>query len=536
MIKQSLIFELVNILYILYKSNQEFTSEYKISQYLLMDYFIASTRDKVPYLPINVRQTLVSIRNTGIDNDDGIDYKIPEGDTKYNIFKFSKKNFVYIPQTQITTQAPPYADCGERVLLNTFNYFLLEKDGSIHIRESWNERLKIFYGKWNNIHKISNQSTMQEMKNDWAQVIENIPEFNNTDFYANHTYNIHPSLDNIIKICKFLLNLEGDITIKEIISNLDLHFDIDDLILYNVEGFDCIKYKDIVIELNFGHAEFKSIKDVEPSIYLGKNYINFFTNIDDISDDKKTKELCILAFQRNPEVFQYIPDDKKTSEMYLLAVQKNIYSFQSVPRDKKTPELCLLAVEKDANMFRYVPPNKRTPKMCLLAVEKNVLMFEFVPDDEKTPELCLLAVKKDANMFRYVPPKKRTPELCLLAVEKDASMFHFVPDDKRTPEICLLVFRKNVEMFQYIPDDKKTHEMCLLAVQKYVSMFQFVPDGKKTSELCLLAVKKDAKMFKYVPPDEKTTELCLLAVQKYEYLIEYVPEGKKDQIKSLIKK
>jgi hypothetical protein len=572
MIKQSLIFELVYILYILYKSNQEFTSEYKISQYLLMDYFIGSTRDQVPYLPINVRQTLVSIRNTSIDN--GIDYKLPEEDTKYNIFKFSKKNFIYIPQTQITTQNPPYADCGERTLLNTFNYFLLEKDGSIHIRESWNERLKIFYGKWNNIHKISNQSTMQEMKNDWAKVIEDIPEFIYTNFYENQTYNIHPNLENIIKICKFLLNLKEDITIIDIIINLDEKVEKDNIIIYVDGAYDCIKYQDIVIQLNFDHSDFKNFLDLNKEIYLG-NYINFFLNFSIIPDYKKTYEMCLFAVKKDAYMFEYVPYDKRTPEMCLLAVQKNADMFFYVPDNKKTPELCLLAVQKNVDMFGYIPDDKKTPELCLLVVQKNAYMIRNVPEDKKTPELCLLAVQKDPSMFKYIEDDKKTPEfclkafkrninifkvlddsykspeMCLEAVKKNISMFLYVPNDKKspelclfaikksprilkylpeykkTPELCLLAVQKDVEMFFYVPDDKKTPEICLLAVQGNVSMFQYVPDDKKTSEIYLLTVQGDASNFKYVPQDKKTPEMCLLAVQKNADMFEYVPDDKK---------
>jgi hypothetical protein len=410
-----------------------------------MDYFIGCTKDQVPYLPINVRQTLISIRNDGDDN--GVKYIAPfEYDEykilyKYKIFKSLNINFKYVPQTQITTQIQPYADCGERTLLNMFNYFLLDEEGNILIRESWNERLKIFYSKWNNINKISNKGTMQEMKNDFAKVIENIPEFNNTNFYANHTYNIRPNLENIIKICKFLLNLDGEITIKNILINLDSNIEEDDIKLYNCDAYFCIEYKKIVIKLNIGHAEFKFSFELKKNGFLSYIYNDFFENFARRSN-VYTYELCLFAVNRDEKNIFHVPYDLRTPEIRLLAFQKNVLNFKYLPHDSMTPEICLSSVQKDVRVFKDVPLTKRSLELCLLAVQKDeelIEVFEYIPDDiKKNPEFYLEAFKRNKNIFKVLDDSYKSPEMCLEAVKQDPNLFNFVPPSKKTNEIINL--------------------------------------------------------------------------------------------------
>lgn len=315
-IKHSLIFELIYLLYILYKSNKEFLPEYKISQYLLIDYFFGCTINKQEYLPINKRSIIVSLRNDGIDNRRSVDLVTLPVNSKYNIFKVKNKAFIYISQTKIYSNSSSdvsYVDCGETTLLNMFNYFLIDSSGNITIKETWNQRLKLFYKKWNNISKLSDGGSLQQVKNEWGQVIENIPELVNDEnsIYCNdpHTmirpsegrYNIRPSLENIIKISKILLNLKGNITIVDIISDLASNVEGNQIKFRFRDSYEIVDYFDISLKFNIGHSEFHLNKsDTSLISYINNNKMkNIFYIFNDSDIDRTTndKDLMIITFR-----------------------------------------------------------------------------------------------------------------------------------------------------------------------------------------------------------------------------------------------
>jgi len=555
-IKQEFMFELLYILYILYKSNNEFTSIYKISQYLLIDYFLGCTNDEISYLPINKRQTFVSIRNIPAI-DDGSDFDLAIFDDpgrvidpnidKYKIFLSFKKEFKYIPQTNIIRpDKTSYADCGERTLLNMFNYFLINDTGEINIKREWNLGLRRFYDKWKNIKQISNRTTLQDMKNDWGAVVEEIRELKNPDdtFYINKEYNIRPNLENIIKISKILLNIEGNVTIKDIIQNLDPTIDANDInININTDdGYVNITYKDILIQLNKNHAEFKYGLDIDTypkfcQIYIDIILILHYENVlSSFNSDRKIYEICFLAVQLNGLDLQHVPEDKKTLEICLFAVENDGLALQYVPEDIKNSDNCLAAVKNNGHALQYVPARERNNTIYLAAIKKYSSAIQFVPENERIYEICLAAVQRDSRALQFVPrleyvfPEERRNEIYLVAVEKNGLVLEYVPKEKRIYEICLAAVQMDSRALNYVPENERIYEICLAAVQRdsralqFVPMLEYVFPEERRKEIYLVAVEKNGLVLRYVPEEKKTIGICLASVKNNGLALGYVPE------------
>jgi hypothetical protein len=325
-VKQKFIFELVYLLYLLYKTNKEFTSEYNISQHLLIDYFLGVTKDKITFVPINKRQTFYNIRNADFKHFDDNrtfnissinPYEIDEYDEsilKYYIFEKKNPLFEYIQQTQIT-HPNYYPDCGERTLLNIYNYFLIQDSGffNLNFNQTWHPKLKNFYRKYYNIQIITKNEKLQEMKNDWGFVVENIPELINKDntFYYNGTYNLKPSIQNIVEISKILLGDPSIKNIADVFLKLNSKIDITNIKIGIEFNYDIVSYDDIKISFNENHAEFDLlITNTFDVVYLNEAYENIdrllftandqlFKSIDRLQITKFTKEICLVSLKKD---------------------------------------------------------------------------------------------------------------------------------------------------------------------------------------------------------------------------------------------
>ena len=163
----------------------------------------------------------------------------------------------------------------------------MDDTGNFKIGETWHHKLKKFYTDYNNINIITKEETLQDMKNNWSKVIEDIPELFGPDFYLPErtrdgiklrTYNMQPSKDNFIKIFKILLGLDltKEYTIEKIFKILDPSINQDDINIYKKNKYDCIEYKDILLELKSNHAEFKLLPLEDADKYLNefKDYYN----------------------------------------------------------------------------------------------------------------------------------------------------------------------------------------------------------------------------------------------------------------------
>jgi len=563
-IKRLFIFELIYLLYILYKANTEFTLEYKISQNLLLDYFFGCTKDKIMYVPINVRQTLISIRNDGLDDNTSInnlEELTTEKDKKlYAIFFQSfQPKFRYIPQTQITIHPKPYADCGERVLLNMFNYFLIDQDGNIQVKESWSEPLKVFYRKYNNIFILSREETLQEMKNDWARVVENIPSLIDKSFYWNVTYNIIPNLENILKISKILLN-QPDITdIKLLIKNLKNSINISEIEIINGNPYKTVSYKDIKLYFWSRHAEVK--QNINKSVYdeMNKFYKYIFMiqkkmkRITQIQVEKKNKEIILLSVIIDGSNLQYIPVEEKEEYICLEAVKQNgkallyvneairteniyIASFKQLNiklfRDKKINTnqplntIYLTALRFDGFCLKSIPPEKQNDEIYLAAVNQNGKVLEYIPKEKRKREICLEAVKKHGSSLGFVPLEIIDREICLEAVKKYGQALRDVPKEIRDPEIYLESFLQQYKSWfneKHISRDTPIEIIYLEAIKDKIIKTYNIPYIIKDENFYLDAIKYDINAFNHISIPRRTPTMYLEAIKNNIIRIKDLP-------------
>ncbi len=59
-------------------------------------------------------------------------------------------------------------------------------------------------------------------------------------------------------------------------------------------------------------------------------------HLKDIPSEKRTKELCIAAFEQNPVMFKYIPKKLITKALCKEALQEYDNAFQYVPKNFQT--------------------------------------------------------------------------------------------------------------------------------------------------------------------------------------------------------
>jgi len=502
-IKLELIYELVYYLYILYKTNNEFTKEYTISQYLLFDYFLGCTKDKIIGFPINRRQTFVKIRNLEATDNLVIDYTslLLAQNAKYIIFFSKNANYQYIAQSRMfdILKNRRYVDCGERTLLNIFTYFLIDEKGNINIESTnFNNRLKIFFKTWKTIQLITVPSNIDNMKKDWGKVVENIPELiGDTSFYSAGypitTYNINPTKENFIRISKILLNLKGDVTFKDILKRLNPTIEDSKIIEVREGGYDCIKYGEIVIQCSYEHAEFNLTPINIDYVYLNKyNHLYRINqspyNITLIPEQDLNDEICLIAVNENGLLLNYIFESKRTPLVCFTAVNQNGKSIQYVPKQFLSEELYCTAVKSNAFSIQFVPKDLQTEELYLIAVNKSGLSLEYIHESKRTKLVCCTAVKQNGQSIKYVPTDLQIEELCLIAVNQHGLNLNLIDETKRTPLVCRTAVNNHAPSIEYVPIDRQIEELCLIAVNRYGFLLSSIHPSKRTLKVCLTAL------------------------------------------------
>ena len=119
-----------------------------------------------------------------------------------------------------------------------------------------------------------------------------------------------------------------------------------------------------------------------------------------------------------------VPLKLRTKDLCILAIQKNAYTFEYVPDELKTEEICEMGVKKYGWVLRYVPHKLITKELCEIAVQKDGRALEYVPLKLKTEEICEMSVKKYGEALEHIPKELRTKELFLTAIEKGLKFYH----------------------------------------------------------------------------------------------------------------
>jgi hypothetical protein len=83
--------------------------------------------------------------------------------------------------------------------------------------------------------------------------------------------------------------------------------------------------------------------------------------------------------------YKYTPQDIEDAKRSLLLISE----------DKRNKEICLLAVKSNGYSLEYVPDKLRDREICLEAVKSNGDCLYRVPEKLRDREMCLEAVKAD---------------------------------------------------------------------------------------------------------------------------------------------
>ena len=296
-IKQKLVFELSYYIYLSYKTNEESGDfNIKLAQNTLMDYFLGVTKDEIPNVPINPRQTLVNIRGGPEDNksyvipdkheedeenkedeedeekkeDEShevlpvVDQELSIDNLFYNHFLEQSHNIplpineMLINQSHIYQENErgkyDYPDCGERTLLNFFNYLLIQKNRSFDISKLRETKIIEFYQKYPTIDDIL-KTNDRTLKSDWGLVVENHQQLISTDMYNDKTYNFKPSLENFTFICNLFCEKVSS-SLSDIIKYLNPKITMEYIKEYKELPYDVVKINDeLKLLLNINHSE-----------------------------------------------------------------------------------------------------------------------------------------------------------------------------------------------------------------------------------------------------------------------------------------
>ena len=283
-IKQKLVFELSYYIYLSFKINEESGDfNIKLAQNTLMDYFLGVTKDEIPNLPINPRQTLVNIRG---GPDDNKSYVIPDKQEEqeeqeeqvspvvdqelsidnlyYNHFLEQSHNIplpineMLINQSHIYQENErgiyDYSDCGERTLLNFFNYLLIQKNRSFDTSKLRENKIIEFYKKYETIDDIL-KANDRKLKSDWGLVIENHQQLKSKSMYKDITYNFKPSVINVEFICNLFCKKVGS-SLSDIIKYLNPKITNENIKQYKEPPYDVFIINDeLKLLLNENHSE-----------------------------------------------------------------------------------------------------------------------------------------------------------------------------------------------------------------------------------------------------------------------------------------
>lgn len=392
-IKNKLILKLASLVYLCHKLDSEIIIKANIDTdepsqsalYMLIDYLIGISKDKIRCVPINKLSVIRKLFDIAEQTEGELTDPV-----EIEFFDIVVNKFKVIEGYTFPSSNGGYHDCGETALLNTFNYFLFKDDGSFDLSqsESWDSKLKDFYMKYPTL-EIMIRVPISELKGDWALVLNK--RGNGID-YIKDQCELEPKVENFIKISSRLLNIKinplssRESQVFEIFSNLNNSkklLEIDDFTMTTlgeeeekVERFT-IKYKKIFeIELSTAHGEFRSLKELD--VFLQNN--SFYAGI-------SGTWISIGRIEPTKWSLEHF-------KAYLRGVGNRISSIwmllANLVMENVNEEMCIEAIntintEDDLLFKNYIVPYffinipKKTANICKAAISRNWICIKFMP-------------------------------------------------------------------------------------------------------------------------------------------------------------
>ena len=504
-IKNNLILTLSSLIYLCHKTNIELGKEYKTAQYMILDYFYGSCRVKNYCVPINKRQILITM--LGLTDDKVLnDTKITD-DFENKFYELFKQPFKEIKQYTFPGR---YTDCGETAILNVFNYFLINEDvvGTFNLThtEKWDNKLKEFYNKYQTMEKMIDVP-IATLKTDLAVVFNNRGD----SFKYYDGGDIDTSADNMIKTCAFLLGIKSidfkPIDFKQIFKELNSSINDEHVI---INGYDII-YNDLfTLRLQDGHSEFSL------NINLDKEKGNKFNH------NFNLKNHWINLWEPDMFPLNAIIAPKYSSDHFIYQSKNNGTGnfFLKFSKDKRTKEICELAFNYNTSNFSYIPSEYQNRSMIdtiLFDTSINVSVLEKANPDLITTELYEYAVKKD-HKFLFYFKNKQTKNIINIIISKVADLQvgknnYFIIND-----IIQASYHLNVDLF----DEKLSKK----AVNTNVRFFKKIPKEHQTQEMidAIIATMDNLKSNKDQYKDQYTYAFYTTCMKEIVELLSCVRE------------
>ncbi len=113
------------------------------------------------------------------------------------------------------------------------------------------------------------------------------------------------------------------------------------------------------------------------------------------------EDLIMYALKEYPMTLIYINDDILNDRICEYAVSLDYRNLRFISNKYKTVDLCMMAFYKNIDAFEYFPESLKTYNLCLNVVSKNGLLLEFI--SEPTSEICEIAIENDPGAIEFIP-------------------------------------------------------------------------------------------------------------------------------------
>lgn len=226
---------------------------------------------------------------------------------------------------------------------------------------------------------------------------------------------------------------------------------------------------------------------------------------------EQTRENCLKAVAKNPDVLAYIED--QTEEICELAIISYPYALAHVKN--QSLRLCYLAFCGGCSLDVV---RNQTAEICEVALEKNIRNFMYVDLRLQTQEMCDNVIRKDPSMLEFAKPEFHTPDLLDLAIKHDGcNIAHAIdlPD-----EVYLQAVEQNILAFMYLPEHLITQELCYRYVSHRGVELECIPEEYRTKELYRMAAK--AGNISNIPPEYLDDSMIIDAIKVDCNYIDYL--------------
>lgn len=344
---------------------------------------------------------------------------------------------------------------------------------------------------------------------------------------------------------------------------------------------------------NYTFDEFrKDLKLSHPHLleWFSRWYFSYSTLLND--ENIALKAIYLSDF--NSDIPNSIKDNDQFIEKLLA---KNINNIRFIQSNKRTPELCKLAFEKSNKNFEEI--RRRDPNIAYYATElskdNNIkwdkednyfysnrlkTIIKKLPDEFMTYEILENCINtgskidfdpfkeywKDTHLStlmtedlcykmlenfapRYSRPRKLPiPERLLenkAFVEKLASNFPGIikklAPKYRTKNVSILAVKLDWKSLEYIQERFKTKELCWAAIMKYPNAIEYVPKEIIDDDMIIYAMEKDVEITdkmnftipQYILDDPSKIPLLIKSKNKYRK-VSILPDNIKNNLSSEI--